>query len=282
MAETAPNCTVESFTASDGYVLHYRRYQPEGPPRAQVVVIHGIQSHSGWYGFSCDRLRKAGFVVSFLDRRGSGMNVQERGDAPSFRRLLDDIGEFLLALPPAPLRFLCGISWGGKVVTALQRRRPGLVSGLLLLCPGFFPKVKPSFKQRLRILWSRLAAPRRCFDIPLNDPELFTASPQWQQFIREDPLALRQATARLLIESVRLDGYLKVVPGHVDMPVLLLLAEHDRIIANEPTRRFFERFATKDREIIEYPGAQHTLEFEPNPQQFCDDIQRWLERHLPT
>ena len=116
-----------------------------------------------------------------------------------------------------------------------------------------------------------------CFPIPLNRPELFTATPRWQQFIRDDPLGLREATARLLFESVRLDGYLRFVPRHVRVPVLLLLAEKDRIIHNAPTRAYVQRFASSDQQVIEYPGAHHTLEFEPDPDRFIDDLQRWLE-----
>ena len=88
MAERPANHTVESFTASDGYRCHYRRYVPpeSGPAvRAHVVCIHGIQSHSGWYEYSCSRLRQAGYLVSFLDRRGAGLNDQDRGDTPNYR-----------------------------------------------------------------------------------------------------------------------------------------------------------------------------------------------------
>jgi alpha-beta hydrolase superfamily lysophospholipase len=232
-------------------------------------------------------LAQHGYEVFFLDRRGSGRNQQERGDAPSFRRLLDDVAEFLQVLRtsqaggPSPL-FLAGISWGGKLVVALQKRHPGLVDGLILLCPGFYARVRPSRRQRVGILWARLVNPRKRFPIPLSDPELFTASPHWQRFLREDPLTLREATSRLLIESVRLDGYLHVVPKHVQVPVLLLLAEQDRIIANAPTRRFVESFATADKEVIEYPGAQHTLEFEPKSELFLEDARRWLERHIAS
>src|SRR5262249_34494128 len=154
-------------------------------PRAHVVCVHGIQSHGGWYEGSCTRLAQAGFAVYFLDRRGSGLNPQQRGDAPSFRRLLDDLAEVLPPLRGSRPVFLAGISWGGKLAAALQRRHPGLVDGLALLCPGFCPRVGPSFLQRLAILWSRLTAPTRLFPIPLNDPELFTASPAWQRFIQE-------------------------------------------------------------------------------------------------
>jgi acylglycerol lipase len=173
--------------------------------------------------------------------------------------------------------FLGAISWGGKLAVALQRRSPGLVKGLLLLCPGFFATVKPSFAQRLAIAGARLVRPRKLFPIPLNDPELFTATPRWQEFIRTDPLSLRRATARLLVESVRLDAYLRLASSWVRVPVLLLLAGRDRIIDNARTREFAERFATDDRMVIEYPDAHHTLEFEPEPDGFIGDLRRWLE-----
>lgn len=287
-------CSIETFRAGDGYDWCYRRYLPAGESRAEVVCIHGIQSHGGWYEHSCDTMARAGYTVTFIDRRGSGLNEAARGDAPGFRRLIDDIAEYLRSLrgpetpaipglgvpatrPPRPV-FLLAISWGGKLAVALQRRHPGLIDGLALLCPGFFPLVRPPFLDRINIAWSRLVSPDRMFPVPLNEPGLFTASPRWQQFIRDDPLALREATARLLIESVRLDGYLRWTTRGIAVPVLLLLAERDRIINNSLTRRFVQRFALGDRETIEYRGAHHTLEFEPEPERFLRDLTGWLDR----
>jgi alpha-beta hydrolase superfamily lysophospholipase len=280
---------VETFTAGDGYVWRYRRYHAVGPAKAEVVFLHGIQSHAGWYGYSCTKLAQAGFNVSFLDRRGSGMNEQARGDAPGFRRLLDDIAEYLSAVPRAVTQndkvvtlpvFLGGISWGGKLALALERRHPGLVNGIMLLCPGIVARVRPTLGRRLWILLNRLPRPRKLFPIPLNDPELFTATPHWQQFLRDDPLRLHHATARLLLESVRLDGYLRFVPKYVRAPLLLLLAENDAIINNRKTRALVERCAAKDKTVVEYPGAHHTLEFEPDPSGFVGDMIRWLDAHI--
>jgi alpha-beta hydrolase superfamily lysophospholipase len=177
---------------------------------------------------------------------------------------------------------LLGISWGGKLAVALQRRHPGLVDGLALLCPGFFARVKPPLGQRLRIFWCWLFRPRRVFPIPLNDPALFTAEPRWQQFLRDDPLRLHHASARLLLESARLDGYLRFCRKYVTVPVLLMLAGQDRIIHNQRTRRFVERLVSPDKHILEYPEANHTLEFEPDPDRFIDDLIHWLEGHLPA
>ena len=268
--------SVETFTASDGYAWHYRRYQPEGTPCGSVVCIHGIQSHGGWYAASCEYLARAGYRVDFIDRRGSGLNNEARGDAPSFRRLLADIAEFIRAEHPDRPNLL-GISWGGKLAIAFEHFYPGLVRGLALLAPGVSSRVGPSAAERMRILACRLFAPRRLFPVPLNDPALFTATPRWQTFIRDDPLSLRRATARLLVESARLDFVLRRAVRSVRVPLLLMLAGQDRIIDNARTRAAVECCPTTDRRVIEYPAAYHTLEFEEDPTPIFADLRAWLD-----
>jgi alpha-beta hydrolase superfamily lysophospholipase len=271
--------TIEQFTAGDGYRWAYRRWRPGGEPRAHLVFLHGIQSHGGWYERSCGWLCRQGFAVDFLDRRGSGLNEQDRGDARRFRRLLDDIGEFLTAQPrlPGVPRVLAGISWGGKLAAALPYRHPGRADAVALLCPGLCPKVRPPLGERLAIALSYFMNPTRPFPIPLHDPALFTASPAWQKFIADDPLGLRQATARFLVLSTLLDVYLKRAGKALNLPVLLLIGGQDRIIDNPRTRRLVGSWPT-DATVIEYPEAHHTLEFEPDPERWRTDLRQWVER----
>jgi alpha-beta hydrolase superfamily lysophospholipase len=268
---------VSTFAASDGHRWHYRHY-PADRSHRRVVYLHGIQSHGGWYHGSCSHLANAGFDVYFLDRRGSGLNEESRGDMPSFRRLLDDIAEFVHWLKTEKgeaKTTLLAVSWGGKLATAFQKRHPGLVDAMGLLCPGFRPQVKPGFFRRLRILFTRLIRPRKLFSIPLSDPELFTATPRWLEFLRQDKLAIHEATARFFVQNFRLDLYTRRARKHVRIPWLLMLAGKDRIIDNEKTREYVSKFGGTG-EIIEYLEAHHTLEFEPDPSRFLDDLTRWL------
>jgi alpha-beta hydrolase superfamily lysophospholipase len=269
-----------TFTAGDGYRWHYRHYPPPGPPSASVVCLHGIQSHGGWYAASCRSLQAAGCDVYFLDRRGSGLNPEARGDAPSYRRLLDDVREFLQTRPGPgrPPLFLLAISWGGKIGAGIATRCPGLVDGLILLTPGFCPRIRPTPQERRDIIRSRLLAPAKLFPIPLSDPALFTATLKWQKFIAEDSLTLHHATARFLVESRKFDLYLNRSASRVNIPLLLTLAGKDRIVDNERTRRFVERFASPEKTVIEYPEAHHTLEFEPDPQPIFADVKNWIAK----
>lgn len=275
--------SIETWTTSDGYQGYYRLYQPSSAPKGILICLHGIQSHGGWYEQSSTRLAQAGYVVAYLDRRGSGLNFSQRGDTPSFQRLLQDVAEFVEVKkkrwPQLPIA-VSACSWGGKVAVGLCREQPQLFQTMLLLCPGFFPQVGVSLRTKLKIGRSKIFRPARLFDIPLNDPALFTASWTGRQFLRHDPLALRQATARFLIESVRLDRYIREVPSSVTMPVLLMLAGQDRIIKNDSTCEFVASFASKEKRIIEYPYAHHTFEFEPNLEEFVADQVNWLQQVL--
>jgi len=296
----AASGSLRTFRASDGYSFYYRHYPSPIPPKARLVFVHGIRSHGGWYARSCRRLAEAGFDVYFLDRRGGGLNTAHRGDAPNFRRLLDDVAEFVEDLRDqrgskfptcssdtgkletcrheTPI-LLCGISWGGKLAVGLPYRRPGLIDGLVLLCPGLVPKVAPPFARRMRIAIARVFRPWKLFPIPLNEPDLFTASPQWQKFIDSEPHGLRLATARFLFSSFSLDIYLKRAAKRVNMPTLLMLGKQDRIINNVETRKFIGRFNTA-ASIIDYPGAHHTLEFESESHPWIDDLIGWIERRV--
>jgi len=272
---------ISSFITSGGYKLHYRHFQPVGMSKGTIVFIHGIQSHGGWYETSCKKFAQAGYRVLFLDRRGSGLNEVSRGDSPSFRTLLDDLKEFLQyqrkEIAGATPLILGAISWGGKIAFGLEIRIANLVDGFILLAPGFCPKVHPTRKERFFIALGSLFSPRRLFNIPLNDPELFTSNPAAQKFLKEDPLALRKATARFLLDSVRLDFYLRIFRTKISKPILLLIAGQDKIIDNEKTIAFVKRFASGSLTVRDYPEAHHTFEFEPEPQKHIEEIEEWLQ-----
>jgi alpha-beta hydrolase superfamily lysophospholipase len=270
-----------SFPLSDGYITSVVRYGEGDANKPRLVFLHGIQSHSGWYGTSCEQLAEQGYEVHFLERRGCGLNQAARGDCPSFRRLLDDVAEYLRSLPQEKKTILGAISWGGKLGAALNYRHPNLIAGLVLIAPGLIPKVAVPFAQKIRIALAKFIRPRKQFPIPLNDPALFTTTTHWLDFLAKDPLALHTATARMLANSSLLDIYLRRAVKRNTFPTLLLLASEDRIIDNAQTRLFVEKFPGP-KQIIEYPNAHHTLEFEPNGPIFVADLLCWLEQFTPT
>lgn len=272
-----------TFEASDGYSFHVAVWPAVPPVKGRVVILHGVQSHSGWYHSLGGTLASAGYQASFPDRRGSGPNQRDRGHAPSGGRLVRDIAEWLQSLrredPALPIT-LGGISWGGKLAVILAARHPELVDGLALICPGLLPRVGVSREEKVQIAWAMLTNRHRLFSIPLSDPALFTANPEAQSFIAGDPQSLRQGTAGLLAASFFIDRMVRRAPSQVRQPVLLMLAGRDRIVDNARTLDYFQTLASSDRQVIEYPEGHHTLEFEPDPTAYARDLISWIEEHV--
>jgi alpha-beta hydrolase superfamily lysophospholipase len=281
MIESA--CEHRTFLASDSYPLHVALWSATEPARGQIVIVHGVQSHSGWYHRLGRTLAASGYIASFPDRRGSGPNSTERGHARSAGRLIRDLVEWLRAQREAHPRLptaLAGISWGAKLVALVARHHPKLVDAVAFICPGLHPRVGVSRKERLQIAWAFLTNRRQTFPIPLSDPALFTADPAGQAFIAADPLSLRTGTAGLLAASFVIDRLVSIAPSKIRQPALLMLAGKDRIVDNRRTLDYFQRLASVDREVIEYPEGHHTLEFEPDPSRYALDLVAWLDRHF--
>lgn len=249
-------------------------------PRATLVYLHGIQSHSGWYEASSRRMAEAGIAVYQVERRGSGTDrAHERGHVDRAETWLADVAaaaELARSETGAPAVHLMGVSWGGKLALASAADRPDLYRSLILAAPGIIPRVDLALAAKIRIGRSLLVGKNlRRFPIPLSDPHLFTASPERLRYIAEDPLSLRDVTARFLFESRRLDALARRAARVVRLPTLVLLAEKDRIINNAATRTLIGAMATR-RRIVVYPGASHTLEFEPDPEKYFRDLVAWF------
>lgn len=282
-----PTALSRSWTARDGYAIRAVVWPvPDGVAlRGRVLVLHGVQSHAGWYHGLGRTLATRGFEAHFTDRRGSGSNRADRGHTPSARHLRDDVAGYLTELratqPPAP-QGLAGISWGGKLAAIAAADRPDLIDAVALICPGLAPSVGVALGEKLRIAWAFATNPRRAFPIPLNDPALFTDSPEGRAFIANDPLGLRAATASTLAASIFLDRRARGVPPRLRQPSLLMLADRDRIIDNVRTLAFWKRVAASDKTLIRYPEGHHTLEFDPDPTRYARDLADWLDAHLPA
>jgi acylglycerol lipase len=273
------------FRASDGYPLFYRHWRPRGRPRGTIIALHGIQSHSGWYLHSSQQYAQAGYEVYFLDRRGSGLNARERGHAAHEERLIADVGQFLKGYrwerrhaPPQPV-ILMGVSWGGKLATAIAATFPDEFAGLALLYPGLAPKLRPSWWQRRQLDWASVVGwGEATAPIPLNEPALFTDSPAWQEVLRRDELALHRVTVDFLRANLQLTQRIEQSLTKIRGPVLMLLAGRDDVIDNTANRAYLAQMTSARTQLIEYPEARHTLEFEPDPHRFIRDVVEWLHR----
>lgn len=268
-----------SVVLPDGYRA-YARYWGASAPRGAVLYHHGIQSHCGWYEASAARLAEAGYAVLQMDRRGCGRNEVDRGHAESAEQLLGDARaarDELTRRSGQDQHHVIGVSWGGRLAVAAYVREPTGVQSLSLVTPGLFPRVGVSQQTRSEIGFAMLYEPQRLFDIPLNEPELFTSVPRWQDFFRSDPLTLRQCTASFYLASRRMDKIIARLSKAPPMPLHLLLAGDERILENEKTAAFVEALKWPQCRVSRYGGVRHSLEFEEISEKYFAELVEFID-----
>ena len=152
------------------------------------------------------------------------------GDASSARVLLEDVQRFRRQLGHLQIHLL-GLSWGGKFAAAIAMEQPDGFQSLILITPGLRCRTDLSLPTKAKVLLSLLAGGRTCFKIPI-EPEMFTHTPRFLDFIRNDPWRLQKVTARFLFASRSLDWMIARRIDRLRLPVLLFLAGNDSIIDN--------------------------------------------------
>ena len=63
---------VKRETSRTGVQLATREWLPSGPPRAGILIVHGLAEHSGRYEHVGEQLAGRGFTVHAFDQRGHG------------------------------------------------------------------------------------------------------------------------------------------------------------------------------------------------------------------
>lgn len=280
MSEKKHPHDVLTYSPSDGSRLFYRLWKSENE-QAVVLRIHGVESHSLWYENSCTFLQKNGISVYAPDRRGSGLNKDNRGDAPAADRLVRDIIDFsqeIRCASAAPL-FLLGQSWGAKSALSAALLNPLLYKGIILMTPGLFTKVGLSLFDKIRLLWGLAFCPTLKIRVPIKNASMFTKEKKAFDMIRQDPLRLTEITARFGAVTLRLDKENKKNGNNLNVPGLLLLAGEEQITDNEKTEAWFNSLSIP-KKTKKYPGMRHSLELEEGWDSVCKDVLEWIMINL--
>lgn len=265
---------------SDGTPLLFRRWLAPGPSDA-VVYLHGIAGHSLWFSSAASRLATEAFTVYGFDRRGSGLNKQDRGHLPSYKLLLDDIYDFVSAVRAEHAGrkvFLVAGCWGAKAGVLFAQRHGQLLDGLALISPALVVRIKLPFVDMVGVAKNLPSNPRKYFEIPLK-PEQYTGNPGFRAFVAEDPDRLLEATARFFFETARMDKLVHKVASGIHVPVLVLQAGRDEIVDVDGLRDWFGKVASRDKTFKVYPDFAHILEFEERRDEYVADLLAWLKAH---
>ncbi len=289
------------FTARDGENLALYEWQTDAwdpetgyaalPPRAMVLMVHGLGEHAGRYGHVAERLLDWGFAVRAYDQRGHGQSSGARGCLPRHATLLEDLADVVEATrlhcelhqqqagAALPL-ILLGHSLGGLVAGRFVALSMGCVNGLVLSSPALDAGLGGA--QKLLLAAMPRLAPNLCVGNGLDARWLSHDDGVVRDYLA-DPLVHDRISPRLgkFIEST--GPATLAAAAHWRTPTLLMYAGADRLVNPAGSRAFAE--AAADSAALRagtvtskcFEGFYHELFNETGAAQVFETLKAWLD-----
>ena len=284
MVEGVDRTTIreESIKGTSGLNIFVRSWRPAVKGRGVVVIVHGFNSHSGYYLWVADQLVAAGLAVYALDLRGRGRSDGQRFYVETFADYVSDVATMVKLgksrEPGLPI-FLLGHSAGGVVSCIYTLENQPELAGLI--CESFAHQVPaPDFALAVLKGLSYVAPHAHVLKLKNED---FSRDPKVVQAMNDDPLIARESQAtKTVAEMVRADERLKVEFPLITVPVLILHGTLDKATKPSGSQFFFDTAGSTDKTLKLYDGYFHDLLNDVDKEVVMADIKAWIDARLPA
>lgn len=271
-----------TYQGFDGTTMLLRIWKPDGEPKAIVLGLHGLGSHSGRLAYLGERFTKEGYTFYAPDMRGFGTFPGRKGHVESWDEYTEDLESlvaYLKLLHQDKKLYLFGHSLGGVFIVHYIVKHPGEADGIIIPAPAVSERLKIGAATRAIASFLAKLNVKMYFDNGL-DHELISRNPEIVKDNREDPLRFDKATPKYAMVGLKASKDAFNAASMVTAPVLLQQSEDDMILDPERNKEFFDNIASADKTWKLYPGLYHEPYHEEGGEEVFADMFNWLEERV--
>ncbi|KAH8967338.1 hypothetical protein BDL97_03G073600 [Sphagnum fallax] len=252
---------VVPFVNSRGQTIFTQSWTPAAPDhsiKGLLVLIHGLNEHSGRYAEFAIQLNSQGYGVFGMDWIGHGGSDGLHGCVQALDHVVSDVKEYyrrVAAEYPGIPCFLFGHSTGGAIALKvasqpdMEKELQGVVvSSVAVKVKPAHPvigAVAPLFSVLLPRYQFRGANRRLAV---CRDPAALVAK-YTDPLVYTGPIRIRTGT-----EILRLSSYLLRRLTNVSIPLLVLHGSDDQVTDPKGSQELYDQASTKHKNIILYDG----------------------------
>ncbi|CAM6049897.1 unnamed protein product [Sphagnum compactum] len=252
---------VVPFVNSRGQTIFTQSWTPAAPDhsiKGLLVLIHGLNEHSGRYAQFAIQLNFQGYGVFGMDWIGHGGSDGLHGYVQSLDHVVSDVKEYyrrVAAEYPGIPCFLFGHSTGGAIALKvasqpdMEKELQGVVvSSVAVKVKPAHPvigAVAPLFSVLLPRYQFRGANRRLAV---CRDPAALVAK-YTDPLVYTGPIRIRTGT-----EILQLSSYLLRRLTNVSIPLLVLQGSDDQVTDPKGSQELYDQASTKHKNIILYDG----------------------------
>jgi alpha-beta hydrolase superfamily lysophospholipase len=272
----------ERVETAAGFHIEVRSWRPPTRPRGVVAIVHGVKSHSGYYGWAAEQLVGDGMAVYALDLHGRGKSDGDRLFLEKIDDYLADVDALVRlakAREPGLPVFLLGHSAGGVIACVYTLEHQRELAGLICESFAFQVAAPEAFYPVLKAI-GRVAPHLPILKLKNQD---FSRDPLAVKAMEDDPLVADEVQpSQTVAELVRATERLKRDFPLITLPVLILHGTSDKVTRPSGSKAFYARAGSRDKTLKLYEGHAHDLLNDLDRDVVMADIQGWMKAHLPA
>ncbi len=292
--------------------IHYTIYEPNGKIKAAILLLHGMQEHSGRYESFANYLKQQGYAALTYDHIGHGRTAKTKSQLGFFRKnqpgnlLVDEaeqMASFLSQRFSGVQLILMGHSMGSFVGRVLLKKATHRFDGAILMGTGgpnplaalFRPVlymanlIAPEKRSRqLNQLFSKINNRKFRHEKPDDGTNWLSVGLANRKAFLDDELCGVDFSNNAFFGLISLNvkatrsNWADNIPRR--MPFLFVSGADDPIggfgKGVEKTVKRLRDHGFKRVEMKLYPGMRHEILNEDNRQLVFDGVCKWLEKTI--
>ena len=258
-----PRLEGDAFVSFDGARLGLTRWEAEGPPRAVVVALHGMNDYANAFHLVAPYWAAHGVTTYAIDQRGFGRSPG-RGVWGGEELMVEDLRTVTAVArarhPDLPV-VVAGESMGGAVaIEAFASARPPAADRLILMSPAVWGWSNQPLPYRTMLWMAAHFTASKVYEPPRWLARRVKPTDNIDELIAmgRDPLMTWGARSDALYGLVQLmEGAWKST-GEIAAPVLYAYGANDQIIPKTASFEAAGRLKPTDRTVY-YADGWHLL-----------------------
>jgi len=270
--------TTSTFENKSGLKIFTRTWLPEGSARGVIVIVHGLNSHSGYYQWVADQFAAKDFAVYALDLEGRGQSEGERFYVESIYNYVGEVDQLVDIAKAAHQglpTFVLGHSAGGVVSCLYALEHQNKINGLV--CESFAYQVPaPDFALAILKGLSHIAPHLHTIKLKNED---FSRDTAVVEAMNNDPyIAGESQPSKTMEQLVIADERLKKEFSSITLPGLIRHGTNDKATKYSGSQFFYDHAGSTDKTLNLYEGHYHDLLNDLDKEKVMVDVLDWVTK----